>query len=558
MLRSVLLQAGLCSVLLLPACAKVEGSGAPARSSHRGSVERVDASPHLSRKSEIRLVVWLTVDQMRGDYLEKYAMQRNEGIGWLLRNGRSYQEVHYGHAITETAPGHATLFTGTSPKEHGIIANQWLLPDGTEVTSVTDEETKLLSTEPAMSESGGGSPRRLLRPTVGDALIEQRGTKARVVSVSAKDRGAILPGGQRGQAYWLGPSGIATSTFYRTALPRWIVEHQRRHPLREYLRDGWPLFRAEQEYQSSPSDLGYTPEEWSPGFPHQVRAGADPYSAVANSPFGDESVMDVALAALKEESLGRDEVPDLLAVSLSSTDKIGHQFGPESRELEDQLFRLDAQVARLVQAVNKLMSPDQFLFVLSSDHGACESVEFLRQSGRPGRRLKKSAVADAVRSLLRREYGHEEYFLGVTTPYVFLARDSIARDGVSLQAVRQQVAKALGEVPGVHLAHVVGEPTPEGALGRRLAEALHAERAGDIYLVPDEATHFLQSDSMAATHGSPWSYDTHVPVILVGPGVLPGVSSGEFDVRSLAPTVAHLAGLKPPAAATAPLLPLGP
>jgi hypothetical protein len=448
-------------------------------------------------------------------------------------------------------------YTGASPKEHGIIANQWLLATGNEVSSVSDEETSLVTSEGGADQrKSGASPRRLLLPTVGDALIEQLGDAARVVSVSVKDRGAILPAGKRGQAYWLGATGVVTSSYYKESLPSWVLQYERSHPLLQYLRDGWPLYRPEQEYQSPPDAHGYSAEEWSPEFPHQVVPGADLSAAVASSPFGDEVVIDVALAALEGEALGQDEIPDLLAISLSSTDKIGHQFGPESRELEDQMFRLDAQIARLVKRLRESMDPSQFLLVLSADHGACESAEFLQKNGQPGRRLSKNVIAEVARATLKRRYGHEGYFLGVTTPFVFLNRDAIARDQVSLEGVRQLVATALRAVAGVHVAHVLGDRAPEGPLGRRLIEAIHPRLSGDIYLVPEQYTHFLQADSMGATHGSPWAYDTHVPAILVGPGVRPGTSRGPFDVRSLAPTVAFLAGILPPAAARAPRLPL--
>lgn len=192
---------------------------------------------------------------------------------------------------------------------------------------------------------------------------------------------------------------------------------------------------------------------------------------------------------------------------------------------------------------------------LSSDHGGCESAEFLRKVGRNGQRLAEGALEERARVRLNREFGRDRYLLGVTSPYVTLNRHAIIKDGFQLQSVRKLVAEALMEVEGVHLAHIVDSPVPEGALGRRVAAAIHPERSGDIYIVPERDTLLLQSEALGATHGSPWDYDTHVPVLLVGPGVEPGTSTGEFDVRSLAPTISHLAGIKPPSAASAPLLP---
>lgn len=553
MLRSLLVIVGLWFVVICTGCTQVHSP--PDR---HAPVQ--EASFRESKKRGVRLLIWLTVDQMRGDYLEKYRVSLGTGgFTWLAEHGRSYEQVHYSHAITETAPGHATLFTGAPPRVHGIIANQWLLPDGTEVAAVTDKESLLVTvSESGLSTRVGSSPRQLLVPTLGDALIEQKGRSARVISVSGKDRGAILPGGLRGQAYWLGPEGFVTSSFYRKEVPDWLTLHQKAHPVASYLARGWSLFEEEEKYQSPASVLSYAPREWSAGFPHRLTAGADPMSAVKSSPFSDEAVIDVALSALAGEDLGRDDIPDLLAISLSATDMIGHQFGPESRELEDQLVRLDAQIARLVEHLNDFLDPDEFVLVLSADHGACESAEFLRKVGRHGRRLTEATLEEAVRKSLKQEYGHERYFLGVASPYVTLNRAAMLQYGVQVQGVRNVVAAALGEVEGVHLVHIVGDPVPAGELGSRLAAAIHSERSGDIYVVPERDTLLLQSESLGATHGSPWGYDTHVPLLLVGPGVVPGSSPGPFDVRSLAPTIAHLLGIDPPAAANAPLLPLGP
>lgn len=551
MLRSFFLHGGLLSVLFLSGCAKV----APPQAQHKVVQEEPSRT---SNTSNVRLIVWITVDQMRGDYLEKYRKQLSGGgFSWLIEHGRRYRDVHYGHAITETAPGHATLFTGAAPREHGIIANQWMLEDGTEITSVTDSETRLVVPgEKGIGTGEGRSPRQLLVPTVGDALVQQLGSEARVVSISAKDRGAILPAGKRGQAYWLGPAGFVTSTYYRGKAPDWLVLHQASNPLSSYFESGWPLAASAQVYQNAPSELSYAPKEWTPGFPHRLVEGANFVSAAASSPFGDEAVMDVALAALEGEELGRDAVPDLLAISLSSTDGIGHQFGPESRELEDQLYRLDGQIMRLVEAVHEFLDLGEMVIALSADHGVCESAEFLRGAGRSGRRLTESALEEGARARLTQEFGHDRYLLGVTSPYVSLNRDAIIKDGFQLQRVRKLVAQALKEVEGVELAHIVKSSVPEGALGRRLASAIHPERSGDIYIVPKRDTLLLQSESLGATHGSPWGYDTHVPLLLVGRGVEPGTSTGGFDVRSLAPTISHLAGIKPPAAANAPLLPI--
>ncbi len=544
-----------CSIRLLASTAVFSlslGCGAAARFEAPTTVEA--DSGGAAEAPAPRLIVWFTIDQMRGDYLDKFAEHFGaKGFAWLREHGRLFSDAHYGHAITETAPGHATLFTGVSPREHGIIANSWLLPSGQEVSSVEDEGTTLVGGGAGLP---GASPHRLLAPTIGDALQDQLGEEARVVSVSGKDRGAILPGGKRGHAFWLGPEGFVTSSYYVEAPPPWLVSYQSSHALDSYVSEGWPLSLPEAEYKNESVVSAYAPKEWGPTFPHQLTEGASLSSALANSPFGDTAVLDLALAALEGEELGQDEIVDLLAISLSSTDKIGHQFGPESRELEDQVARLDTALGGFLERLLQAVPQERVLIVMSADHGGCESVEFARAHGAVSFRITEREVEGAAREVLSQGGFPEEFLLGVASPYVYLNRKLVLEKKADLQRVRAHLKTALAQLKGVHLVHVLGEEPPAGPLGARLAQATHAERSGDLYIVPQENSLFLQSEALGATHGSPWDYDTHVPVLLVGTGILPGVDARPVDVRSLVPTVAGLIGIDPPKRARAPLLQL--
>lgn len=453
----------------------------------------------------------------------------------------------------------ATLFTGLSPREHGIIGNSWLEPDGTAVSSVTDKSVRLVgpgATGEASVKATGRSPRRLLARTLGDELITQTEKRAKVFAVSSKDRAAILPGGHLGAAYWIEGSGFVTSSYYSDDVSSWVTSHHESHPLGEYLQAGWPLLLPEESYLRPASASPYAPPELGPSFPHLQNAPANPALALRNSPFGDAAVVDFAMAAIAGEQLGADDTVDILALSLSSTDTIGHYFGPESREMEDQVVRLDRELARLFTYIDEHVGVNNTVLVLSSDHGGCESAEHLQQLGKTGRRLTEARLAEASRASLKRSHGHDRYFLGVESPYVFLNRAAIAADGRELVAVRTALANDIAAVEGVHVAHPLGAQLPQNEVGQLLGEALHTERSGDVYVVPDKHTLFLQDEALAATHGSPWAYDTHVPLLVYIPALAPRVETGRVDVRSVVPTLASLIGVEAPKSAF-PALPLG-
>lgn len=509
---------------------------------------------NVKQRSAPRLIIWLTVDQLRGETWNRYQSRLSRGgFARFFEQGFVYSQAHYGHAITETAPGHATLFSGAAPREHGIIGNSWLLPSGRETSSVEDADSQLVGPGIGTETQGkGASPHRLLVPTVGDAFRRALGGRSKVFAVSAKDRGAILPAGQSGTAFWLGPQGFVSSSVYGDA-PPWLFEHHQEKPPRSYLEQPWRLLDEPAEYSTAPAGSPFAERRLGVGFPHRFSPELAAVKALTLSPFGDRAVLDLARRVVVEEKLGHDKVVDLLSVSLSSTDIIGHVFGPESLEMEDQLVRLDEELARFFADIEKQV-PSGVLYVLSADHGGCESASYLRELGLPGARLSEEALESRARQVLQETYGHSRFLLGVSSPSVSLDHAALKEAGASLSEVRALVAAAVAQVPGVFRVFEKGLPFDNDALSQRVATAIHPERSGDIYVVPAPYTLFLQNESLAATHGSPWSYDTHVPLAFSGAGVTPGTSARSVDLRSLAPTVARLAQVRgPDAASFAPL-----
>lgn len=502
------------------------------------------------------LVVWLTVDQFRGDYLERYRDHfLEDGFLRLVNNGTWYSNAHFSHAITETAPGHATLFTGAPPSVHGIVGNSWLRDDGFETVSVLDEESLLVGPGEQETESKKGrSPHLLLVPTIGDELLRSTQGRAKVVGISTKDRGAILPAGMAGQAFWLGREGFVSSQYYFKTAPAWLLDHHKSHPPQDYLADGWELLKPAVNYRNPESESSQASVAMGRGFPHLISPETAPTKALASTPFGDTAVLDLARTVIKEAGLGADEVVDLLSLSLSSTDAIGHQFGPESREFEDQLFRLDQQLAQFFHDLDQVVGAGRLLFVLSADHGGCESAEFLQKFGLPGRRLTEPDLAQEVKRILVDHYGHARYLLGVNSPYVFLDPRAFKNAGVKRSEVAALVAEELAAFPGVHRAFTRDFRAGQNAFEQGVEEALHPYRSGDLYIVPDPYTLFLQDEDLTATHGSPWNYDSHVPVVISGPSIPHQRVDRWVSVSSLVPTVARLMGISPPPAALQPWL----
>lgn len=504
-----------------------------------------------------RLVLWLTVDQLGSNVLERQARHLpGSALGRLFDEGLWFSEAAYGHAVTETAPGHATLFTGAPPCIHGIVGNEWYDRAAKRLTiSVYDSEAPLVGPgAPATQKPDAGrSPRLLRAPTIGDALHQAHGPAARVVSISIKDRAAILSAGRSGEAYWLGPDGWVTSTYYAKKAPVWLERAAAEKPVESYVKDGWPLLLAVDQYSAKPAASSYAPH-WGPGFPHRPPESTSAREALKLSPFGDRAAFDLGRAALVSERLGEDDIVDLLAISLSATDYVGHYYGLDSLEAEDSFVRLNDELGSFLRFVEEKVGKERLLVVLSADHGGSESAEALSQLGLPGRRLTIAALTEAAQGALVAQSGSKEWLSAVVPPYVVLDRAAISARGKEFNEMRAAVRAALEHVAGVHSVAVVGEPSDDGELGRRISESIFPGRSGDLYVVPDPHTLLLQEDVLGATHGSPWSYDSRVPILLRGASVPSGRVRRPVAVASLAPTVARLLGVSPPAGATRTLL----
>ncbi len=523
-------------------------------------------APALADSPAPQLILQITVDQLRGDLPGRYRDRLGEGgFRYLLENGTWYANAHYQHANTETAVGHATLATGADPSRHGIVANDWIdLDTGAFVYNTEDDRHHIIGTEPKAHE--GVSPRNLLVSTIGDELVVHNGGRSRVFSVSVKDRGAILPGGHAGKAFWFSKStgSFVTSTYYYEDYPQWVKRWNAAKPADAYRTKSWDLLNDRSTYVFGHMDNRPYEADFKPlgrTFPHSL--GGDTkyfYLLLTLTPVGDALTLDFAKALIENEKLGSKDSNDYLQISFSSTDYIGHLFGPSSLETEDNILRLDRTLAELFRFIDKKVGLDKTLIVLSADHGAPEAPEYMAGLGLNTGRFAFDwfKTQGPLTQALQKRFGRTDLIAGHSHPYLYLNPAAVADAGLDVAEVERFVADELMKIPGIAYAmtrsDLLAGRITESPVQNQIRRSFHPTRSGNIHLVPEHYW-FLHSTeeakkmgigSIAAIHGSPWAYDTFVPIFFAGNGV-PAQKIG----RRVAPTdiVATLAvyfGIKPP------------
>jgi len=530
-------------------------------------------------ENRVRLVLQITVDQLRGDMPRRWLGEMGDGgFRRLLSEGVVFEDAHHRHANTETIVGHTTLATGADPSVHGMVGNVWFdRALGRYVYNIEDPEYPLLSADAGVdsateidptqktAKTDGRSPSAILVSTFADELSLRTNGRAKVFGVSVKDRGAVSMAGHSGKAFWFSKKGgeFVTSRYYYDAYPAWVTAwNAERHP-DAYADAPWSLSGDAATYEFGEHD----DQPWETDlakfgrtFPHAHGAADGKYftTLLTVSPAGDELVAAFAKRLIAEESLGKDDVPDYLSVSFSSTDYVGHIFGPSSLESEDNLRRLDRTLASLLAYVDEHVGRDNVLVVLSADHGAAEVPDHLRELGIPAQYFDTAGVNKQPRfEALRKRFGlGEELVASYKHPYLNLDGEAIAAAGLDLDEVARAVAAEAELLPGI--AHAVSSAdlasgrVPDTDLHRQILRNHHHRRSGDIYVVFE--AHWMINDfdglTVASTHGSPWTYDTYVPVIFAGTGIAPRRVFRRVETVDIAPTLAALLGTKPPSGAT--------
>jgi len=531
----------------------------------------------VSADSPPKLVLQITVDGLRADLLERYRHHFDEGgFRYLMEQGVVYSNAHYQHANTETIVGHATLATGAHPASHGLVGNVWYDNKTGELAyNIEDAEHPLLATreqmrkgaqvDPAQKQSrtDGRSPRALLVPTFSDTLSAATGGQARIFGISGKDRSAVAMAGQVGKAFWFSTDSgdFQTSDYYYSEYPEWVVDWNNQR-LAESHGDGhWRLLRDRDEYRwSEQDDRPYEVDLKGYGrvFPHAFGEVSHPLfpTRLLVSPVGDRLLLDFAKALIEAEQLGKDGVTDYLSVSYSGVDAVNHFFGVASLENEDIVVQLDQTIAELLRYVEQQVGLDNTVIVLSADHGMSEMPEYMAELGYPAGRFNNEEVLVLANSLGAELFGIDSVARTFFRPSLYLDHTAIQASGLDIDQVAVSLAQALASDKRVGAAAATHEllEREQSGLARQMQLNSHAERSGDIYIVQSPYWFMFEKGPVAAMHGSPWAYDTHVPIIFAGAGIQPARVNRRVHPVDVAPTLSALVGLSAPAGSDGKLL----
>jgi len=487
-----------------------------------------------------KLVVIIVIDQFRGDYLERYRDQVGDGgFRIFLDRGAYFTDCNYDYANTRTAPGHATLFTGSYTSGHGIVANEWWDPAKKKrVTSVEDDSTKLVGAG-AGKNGPGASPHNLMSDTLGDELKLATGGKARVFAISLKDRAAVLPAGFSGDAaYWIDPKSgdWITSTYYRPDLPEWVRNFNGSHRAQKFWNRDWK--------DSDGNILGSTaPRNGKDGTP------AGFYEVVGSTPFANDYQLQFAKELVLYEKLGAGSATDLLVISLSANDILGHQVGPDSPQMHSMALELDKSLADFFGFLGHQVGMANVWMALSADHGVAPLPEFAKTLRLPASNLDGKALREQVNSLLSKKYAKKaEYVLDLDYPLAWLSEDAFAGKKESdAEADAGEAMKQAGLAGYFTKSQLARGETPATEVGRRYAHSYSPEAGWYVIGIPSP---FHVGSAKGTDHATPFSYDTHVPLAFYGLAFQPGTYRTRAEPIDLAVTLASLLGINAPAQAT--------
>jgi len=526
-----------------------------------------------------RLVLQITVDQLRGDLPARHMDQFGKGgFRYLWERGIVFTDAHHAHANNETVVGHATLATGADPAQHGMIANVWFdRATGQTTYNIEDARYHLLTAgadvdasveiDPTQraARSEGRSPSAILVNTFSDQLALHTAGQAKIFGVSVKDRGAVTMAGHAGKAFWFSKARgeFVTSSYYYDRYPQWVVDFNGSEPTKAYAGQSWQLLNDASGYMFSKLD----DQPWETDlagfgrtFPHPYGKSDGKYftTLLTVSPAGDQMTIDFAKRLLVAEDLGIDDVPDYLSVSLSSTDYVGHIFGPSSLEAEDNLLHLDRALADLFAFVDEHVGLKHTLIVLSADHGSPEAPGYGLQMGIDGGYVQPDSWnREAAIQSLQDKFGvAEELIESYSHPYIYLNRSVIAAHGLDQAEVEAAIAKAVTDFTGVQVAissaALRRDAVPDTPVFNAVKRNFNRRRSGDVYIVfkPNWFINDFDGLTVAATHGSPWRYDSYVPVVFAGFDLgQPRRVFRRIHTVDVAPTLSALLQTAPPAGA---------
>lgn len=514
----------------------------------------LSAQTPLSSVDRPKLVVGMVVDQMRWDFLYRYSNHySSNGFKRLVREGWSCENTHINYSPSFTACGHACIYSGSVPAVHGITGNNWYDQKENKIVYCTEDAAE----KTVGSSSGGGkmSPRRLLTTMVTDELRLASNFKSKVIGIALKDRGSILPAGHTANAaYFYDPSvgNWVSSSYYMNALPSWVTDFNAQRLPEKLLSSNWNTLQPIESYSESHEDDASFEDKFEneikPVFVHKVGELVQPsYKILASTPYGNTFTLKFAEAAILNEQLGSNTVPDFLAVSLSSTDYIGHKFGPNSVEIEDCYLRLDQDLAEFFAFLDEHVGQGNYLLFLTADHGAAHVPGFAQQHKIPAGVFFSKDALKQLKARLQEQYGEGEWILGYENMQLTLNDKLIAEKKIDRTEFKKVISRFLAGFEGVSrvvdLENLSSEPL-EASAKTAIVNGFNSARSGEVFVVYEPG--WIEDIAKGTTHGALYPYDTHIPLVWMGWNIKHGEDHSDIHMTDIAPTVAALLHIQEP------------
>ena len=494
-----------------------------------------------------KLVIGIVVDQMKMDYLYRFSDDFSpNGFKRLIANGYSFQNMHYNYTPTYTGPGHASIYTGTTPATHGIVGNEWFSRSlGREMYCTDDASVKIVGD--GREDEGKMSPKNLQSTTITDELRLATNFKGKVIGISLKDRGAILPAGHFANwAFWYSKSGsFISSSFYGEKLPDWVTKFNNEKHYLSYIDKGWDLLKPLETYNESLTDdnpyEGKLYKSEKPIFPYNLKSMYEKNDAgiIRSTPFGNNLLADFAIKVIENENLGKDDVTDFLTVSFSSTDYVGHLLGPRSIELQDTYLRLDQTIADFLVYLDTNVGKGNYLLFLTADHAGAENVNYLRDNKYNVKSIDPTDIKNALKKYSTETFG-EDLVLNYSNFNLFFNKEIIKSKGLELQKVKQSFKDFLmtqEQVKKVYTEEEILASTGNDYYLNFIAKGYDVTQDGDMIIIDKPG--YIEYQGTGTSHGTPYTYDTHVPCIFYGWNIKKGETHDKKEITQIAPTIAQ-------------------
>jgi predicted AlkP superfamily pyrophosphatase or phosphodiesterase len=513
---------------------------------------------HSTSVHRPKLVVGLVIDQMRWDYLYRYYdLYGNDGFKRLLRDGFSCENTMINYLPTYTAPGHACIYTGSVPAIHGIAGNDWIdNMSGSYMYCVSDSTVHYVgegdTTERAMS------PRNLLTTTITDELRLATNMESRVYGIAIKDRSCILPAGHLANgAYWMDDStgGFRSSSYYPNPRPEWLKNFNKRHVSDSLMKTNWSLLLPKEKYKNSLGDECKYERcfkcEKNPTFPHIMDSlgGKNKYGAIKAMPAGNTLTFSMSKACIEGENLGSKGTTDFLCVSLSSTDYAGHQFGPNSIEVEDMYLRLDLEIAEFLKYLDVKVGRGNYLFFLTADHGAAHNSQYMIDEDVPAGFFQYKELLAALNEHLKVSFGKDSLVKDYTNYQLFLDEQKISAGKLDREKIKTAISDFLNKRQDVayviDMEHMSNAVLPE-PIKAMVVNGYNKNRSGVIQIILNPAWYECGSSTTGTTHGSWNPYDAHIPLLWYGWGVQKGKTNNQLNMTDISPTIAAMLHIQMP------------